>query len=112
MDINTKKVRKNAFRVTKVRGVAASRVRVPGGVIDATTLGIVKDIAEKYGDGQIFITNRQGFELSGIPYDKMPEVNRALQPVIDRLGINQSEPGVGYDSSGTRNIIACIGKSS
>jgi anaerobic sulfite reductase subunit C len=109
VDINTKKVRKNAFRVTKVRGVAASRVRVPGGLIDAETLGIVKDIAETYGDGRIFITNRQGFELSGIPYERMPEVNRALQPVIDRLGINQSEPGVGYDSSGTRNIIACIG---
>ena len=30
MDINTKKLKKNAFRVSKVRGIAASRVRVPG----------------------------------------------------------------------------------
>ena len=31
MDINTKKLKKNAFRVSKVRGLTASRVRVPGG---------------------------------------------------------------------------------
>ena len=30
MDINTKKLKKNAFRVTKKRGYTASRVRVPG----------------------------------------------------------------------------------
>lgn len=28
MDINTKKLKKNAFRVSKVRGLTASRVRV------------------------------------------------------------------------------------
>ena len=31
MDINTKKLKKNAFRITKTRGITASRVRVPGG---------------------------------------------------------------------------------
>ena len=35
MDMNTKKLKKNAFRVTKHRGVTASRVRVPGGRMDA-----------------------------------------------------------------------------
>ena len=31
MDVNTKRLKKNAFRVTKERGLTASRVRVPGG---------------------------------------------------------------------------------
>jgi len=33
----------------------------------------------------VHITNRQGFEIPGIPFDKMPEVNAALQPLIDGL---------------------------
>ena len=35
MDINTAKLKKNAFRVTKERGLTASRVRVPGGHLEA-----------------------------------------------------------------------------
>ena len=31
MDINVKKLKKNAFRVSKVRGETASRIRMPGG---------------------------------------------------------------------------------
>lgn len=34
LDINIKKLKKNAYRVSKVRGETASRVRVPGGEID------------------------------------------------------------------------------
>ena len=64
MDINTKKLKKNAFRVSKVRGETASRVRIPGGYINAESLQRVVEIAEKYGNGQIFITNRQGIEIS------------------------------------------------
>ncbi len=111
MDVNTGKLKKNAFRVTKVRGKAASRVRVPGGRMDAKYLGIIQDIADTYGDGTVHLTIRQGFEIPGIPYDKMPEVNEKLQPVIEGLDINQKVPGTGYESSGTRNIMACVGNS-
>ena len=38
MDINTKKLKKNAFRVSKVRGLTASRVRVPGGCCNADVM--------------------------------------------------------------------------
>ncbi|MEG0318353.1 MAG: sulfite reductase subunit C, partial [Niameybacter sp.] len=60
MDINTKKLKKNAFRVSKVRGITASRVRVPGGLIKAEYLGKIQEIAERYGNGQVHITIRQG----------------------------------------------------
>ncbi len=111
MDVNTNKLKKNAFRVTKVRGEAASRVRVPGGRMDAKYLADIQHIAETYGNGTVHLTLRQGFEIPGIPYEKMPEVNKLLQPVIEGLGINQAEPGTGYASSGTRNIMACVGNS-
>lgn len=109
MDTNTKLLKKNAFRVTKHRGLTASRVRVPGGRMDAKYLDTIRRIAQTYGDGTVHITLRQGFEIPGIPFDKMPEVNEALQPLIEGLGINQPAPGSGYAASGTRNISVCIG---
>jgi len=109
MDMNTKKLKKNAFRVTKERGLTASRVRVPGGHLTAKYLGVIQQIAEEYGNGTVHITSRQGFEIPGIPFEKIEEVNSALQSVIEGLEINQEEPGAGYPAAGTRNIIACIG---
>ena len=109
MDINTKKLKKNAFRVTKVRGITASRVRVPGGLIDAKYLGKIQEIAEQYGNGQVHITIRQGFEILGIKFEDMDKVNEMLQPIIEGLEINQEIPGKGYTAAGTRNVSACIG---
>lgn len=109
MDINTKLLKKNAFRVTKVRGVTASRVRVPGGHLEAKYLPLLQNIAETYGNGTLHITNRQGFEIPGIAFEHMPEVNELLQPIIEGLGINQQVPGQGYTAAGTRNVIACVG---
>ena len=75
MDINVKELKKNAFRYSKVRGETASRIRITGGKINAKVMRQVAEIAEEYGDGTIFITNRQGIELLGIPMEKMGEVN-------------------------------------
>lgn len=109
MDINTKQLKKNAFRVTKERGLTASRVRVPGGHLEAKYLGAIQNIAETYGNGTVHITSRQGFEIPGIPFEKMSEVNTALQEIIEGLEINQMEENEGYPAAGTRNISACIG---
>ena len=109
MDVNTKALKKNAFRVTKERGVTASRVRVPGGHLNAEYLGLLQKIAETYGNGTVHITSRQGFEIPGIPFADMPRVNEMLQPIIEGLGINQEIPGTGYPAAGTRNVTACIG---
>lgn len=111
LDLNTKKIKKNAYRITKVRGKTASRIRVPGGLLSADLLPKIQEIAEKYGNGKIHLTTRQGFEIPGISYADMAHVNELLQPIIDKLGINQDIPGKGYTSAGTRNISACIGSS-
>lgn len=109
-DINCKKLKKNAFRVSKVRGETASRIRIPGGVIDAKSMAKVVELAEKYGDGTVFLTNRQGIELPGISLDDWDAVNRDLQSIIEASGVNQEEYNGGYPASGTRNIVACPGK--
>lgn len=108
-DLNTRLTMKNAFRITKNKYITALRVRVPGGAIHADTLKQVSEIASKYGNGEVHITVRQGFEIMGIPMEYMEEVNKTLQPIIDNMGTNQTVPGTGYPSAGTRNISACIG---
>ena len=113
LDLNRKKVTKNAFRITKVRGATAIRVRVPGGHLDAELMKTIAQIAEKFGDGTLHITIRQGFEIPNIPFERMPEVNAALAPIIERLelphGVKIETPSDGYPAAGMRNISACIG---
>jgi anaerobic sulfite reductase subunit C len=109
MDVNVKKLKKNAFRYSKVRGETAVRVRVPGGRCLSETLGAVKDIADKYGNGVVHMTTRQGFEIMGIKLQDMENVNRMLEPIIVGQKINEQHPEAGYTSSGTRNVCACIG---
>ena len=113
LDLNRKKVTKNAFRITKVRGATAIRVRVPGGHLDAELMKTIAQIAERFGDGTLHITIRQGFEIPNIPFERMPEVNAALAPIIERLelphGVKIESPSDGYPAAGMRNISACIG---
>ena len=110
MDINVKKLKKNAFRVSKVRGETASRIRMPGGYIDTESMKRISEIADKYGNGSIFITNRQGVEIPGIKITDMDAVNKEIQLIIDHEGTNQEKRDTGYAASGTRNVVACPGK--
>ena len=108
-DINTKKLKKNAFRYSKVRGETASRIRIPGGVINAKSMAKIAEVADTFGNGTIFLTNRQGVELPGIALEDMDKVNKAIQSIIDDSGVNQEERDKGYPASGTRNVVACPG---
>lgn len=113
MTVNTKKLIKNAYRVTRDRGITALRIRVPGGHLDVKYLDIIKEVAEKFGNGSVHITTRQGFEVPGIPMDKMAEVNALVEPILQGLeqeiGVLIESPGEGYPAAGTRNVSACIG---
>lgn len=109
MDINTKQLKKNAFRITKERGRTAIRIRVPGGHMEAKYFPILQEVAEKYGNGTVHITIRQGFEIPGIDMKYIKEINELIQPVIEGLEINQIDPSTGYSASGTRNVSACVG---
>ncbi|MHB9926171.1 sulfite reductase subunit C [Clostridium botulinum] len=109
MDINTKAIKKNAFRVTKHRGKTALRVRVPGGNLPVKYFAILAKIAEEYGNGKVHVTTRQGFEIPDLDFNKMDEINGLIQPVIEGLNINQDEVRKGYSAAGTRNVTSCIG---
>ena len=113
LDLNRKTVAKNAFRITKRRNHTAIRIRVPGGHLNASQIARIAKIAEQFGDGNLHITTRQGFEIPNIPFGKMAEVNAALRPLIEELelahGVKIDNPAAGYPAAGMRNISACIG---
>ncbi|AOY75200.1 sulfite reductase subunit C [Clostridium formicaceticum] len=113
MSVHTKKIKKNAYRVTKERGKTALRIRVPGGHLEVKHFDIIKEIAEQYGDGTVHITIRQGFEVPGISFDKISEINEKIAPIIKGLeldcGVSIEHPTKGYPAAGTRNVSACIG---
>jgi len=113
LDLNRKTVTKNAFRITKRRNHTAIRIRVPGGHLNASQIARIAKIAEQFGDGNLHITTRQGFEIPNIPFEKMAEVNAALRPLIEELelehGVKIDNPAAGYPAAGMRNISACIG---
>ncbi|OIQ58430.1 anaerobic sulfite reductase subunit C [Moorella thermoacetica] len=109
---NTKELIKNAYRITSRRGYTALRLRVPGGHLAAEYLSLIQDIARRYGNGTVHLTTRQGFEIPGIPLDKVPEVNQLLAPMLQQeaaLGVAIENIQAGYPAAGTRNVTACIG---
>lgn len=108
-DIDRKKVTKNAWRVTKDRDKTCLRLRVPGGHLDTSFLPLIQNIAEKYGNGTVHLTTRQGFEIPGIKWEFMEQINALIKPLIDSLELPVSSDTKGYPAAGTRNIAACIG---
>jgi len=113
LTINTKKVMKNGWRIAKDRNYSCLRIRVPGGSLPVELLPLIQEIAERFGNGTVHLTTRQGFEIPAISFEHMDEINRMLSPLIEELevkiGVKIDEPSQGYPSAGTRNVVACIG---
>lgn len=110
MSVNRKLVTKNAYRVTKTRNKTALRIRVPGGYLEAKYFSLIQSIAEEFGDGSVHLTARQGFEVPGIDFDRMQEINALIRPLIESLELDVEVTDAGYPAAGTRNISACIGE--
>lgn len=110
---NTKKVIKNAFRISKVRNESAIRIRVPGGHLKAKYLSVIQELAERFGNGTVHITIRQGYEIPGVKLAQREEINKYMSSMIAEIendcNLVLEDPGAGYPSAGTRNVSSCIG---
>ncbi|MDR3600509.1 MAG: sulfite reductase subunit C [Desulfosporosinus sp.] len=113
MNINTKKVMKNGWRIAKDRNITCLRIRVPGGYLPVKLLPLIQEIAQRFGNGTVHLTTRQSFEIPAIPFENMTEINSMLSPLIEELevkiGVKIDDLSKGYPSAGTRNVVACIG---
>ena len=76
------------------------RLRVTGGHLEAAHLATVAELAERFGDGCVHLTTRQGVEIPHVPLENLVPLRRAL----DDAGLKLAAAG-----RCVRGITACPG---
>jgi anaerobic sulfite reductase subunit C len=81
--------------------------------LDARYLSVVQELAERFGNGTVHLTTRQGYEIPGIKLALLDEVKQYMSDMIAGIesscGVILEDAANGYPSAGTRNVSACIG---
>lgn len=93
-------LKKGGFMRQKQKDNFSLRLAVVGGTLTAENLKKIAEVAEKYGDGYVHLTSRQGVE---IPYIKLPDIDA----VKDSLAEGGCKPGV--CGPRVRTVTACQG---
>jgi dissimilatory sulfite reductase (desulfoviridin) alpha/beta subunit len=78
------------------------RISVTGGHLTAAQLHAISTLAERFGDGFVHLTTRQGVEIPHVPYENLDP----LRAAIDEAGLRLAAMG-----KCVRSIIACPGSS-
>lgn len=99
-EINYEDLKKGGYIVQRNPEYFTVRLRVPGGDLSLEQLKTLAKIAEKYGQGRVHLTTRQGVQIPYVKYESLGEITKELK----RIG---TPPG----SCGprVRNISACVG---
>ncbi|MEA5571540.1 precorrin-3B synthase [Calothrix sp. UHCC 0171] len=95
------------FYPTSARDGILSRIRIPGGIITSQQLRAIANLADKFGNGSINITNRANIQLREITRDIPADVLALLQeiglaarlPELDHLRNIMGSPTAGIDHS-------------
>ncbi|MDR1957793.1 MAG: hypothetical protein LBQ54_01905 [Planctomycetaceae bacterium] len=75
----------SAIYAEKAAGLSRNRMRftvrilVVGGLMTAEKLRAAATLANRYGNGTLHLTTRQGFEIPHVPYQKLPLLRKALE---------------------------------
>jgi dissimilatory sulfite reductase (desulfoviridin) alpha/beta subunit len=93
-------LKKGGFMRQKQKNCFSLRLKVVGGYLDAKQLATISDVAEKYGEGYVHLTSRQGVEIPFIKLDDIEEVKAALAE-------GNCEPGV--CGPRVRTVTSCQG---
>lgn len=93
-------LKKGGFMRQKQKNNFSLRLGVVGGTVTAEQLAAVTEVANKYGQGYIHLTSRQGIE---IPYIKLEDID-AVKEELSKGGI---APGV--CGPRVRTVTACQG---
>ena len=72
-------LKKGGFMRQKQKDKFSLRIRVVGGHLDAKQLAKVAEVSEKYGEGYVHLTSRQGVEIPFIKLSQIDEVKEALE---------------------------------
>lgn len=93
-------LKKGGFMRQKQKNNFSLRLQVVGGTLTAENLKKIAEVAEKYGDGHVHLTSRQGVE---IPFIKLNDT----EAVKEELAKGGCKPGV--CGSRVRTVTACQG---
>lgn len=93
-------LKKGGFMRQKQKNNFSLRLRVVGGNYTAGQLAKIAEVAEKYGDGYVHLTSRQGVEIPFIKLEQIEEVKAALE---------QGNVVPGVCGPRVRTITACQG---
>lgn len=93
-------LKKGGFMRQKQKDNFSLRLAVVGGTLTAENLKKIAEVAEKYGDGYVHLTSRQGVE---IPFIKLNDI----EEVKDSLAEGGCKPGV--CGPRVRTVTACQG---
>lgn len=104
------------FYPTPARDGILSRIRVPGGIITSQQFELIADLADKFGNGNVNITNRANLQLRHLNPNIPADVITTLQknslasaiPEVDHLRNIMGSPTAGIDIDeliDTQNII-------
>jgi dissimilatory sulfite reductase (desulfoviridin) alpha/beta subunit len=93
-------LKKGGFMRQKQKDNFSLRLAVVGGTLTAENLKKIAEVAEKYGDGYVHLTSRQGVE---IPFIKLQDIDE----VKDSLAEGGCKPGV--CGPRVRTVTACQG---
>lgn len=93
-------LKKGGFMRQKQKDNFSLRLQVVGGALTAENLKKVAEVAEKFGDGHVHLTSRQGVE---IPFIKLQDIDE----VKEELAKGGLKPGV--CGPRVRTVTACQG---
>lgn len=93
-------LKKGGFMRQKQKNNFSLRLRVVGGALTAENLKKISEVAEKFGNGTVHLTSRQGVE---IPFIKLEDID-AVKAELKKGGC---EPGV--CGPRVRTVTACQG---
>ena len=100
MAVDYKELKKGGFMRMKQKDCFSMRLKSVGGHFTAGQLGTVQQVAEKYGQGYVHLTSRQGIE---IPFIKLQDID-AVKAALKAGGVS-----VGVCGPRVRTITACQG---
>lgn len=100
MAVDYATLKKGGFMRQKQKNNFSLRLQVVGGTLTAENLRIIAEVAEKYGDGHVHLTSRQGVEIPFIKLENIDEVK-------EELAKGGCKPGV--CGPRVRTVTACQG---
>jgi len=99
------------LRLHRADDGALARVRIPGGVLTPAQADVLREVAQRLGDGQLHLTSRGNVQLRGLGPDCGPELARLLGAAgllpserHERVRNIVASPLAGLDSPGRDGI--------